>query len=105
MSAVAQLDFPLRLRIVNSADPWDGIEITAHSDPLNALGSFVRYTLAGAVTYGYLVTRMATDVRGTPWGMGLLYDVDSDAAADAPRPHKALDRRFRQRAEVEFTYA
>lgn len=74
-------------------------------DPLRSTGAFVVYDPDGTTRHGYILTRLAMDVRGERWGMGLLYDVDSSADAALPSSPAALDSRFRQRAEIEFRYA
>lgn len=102
---ISELDFSLPLQVTVAVDPFEGIVLSAAGDPLRAQGAFVRYTIDDAVHFGYILTRLASDVRGRRWGMGLLYDVDPTASDDLPLPNQALDARFRQHAEVEFIYA
>ena len=99
---VSGLAFPHRVRLSNTAAPYDGLVVEASADPLASPGAFLRYELDGALCFGYLQTRLAQEVRGARWGMGLLYDVDPDASARPPRPNRELGPRFRRRAEVEF---
>lgn len=102
MTRVAGLAFPFRVKLSNAVAPYDGLVVEASADPLASAGAFVRYELDGAPRYGYLQTRLAREVRGARWGMGLIYDVDPDASARPPRANSTPDSRFRQRAEVEF---
>jgi len=102
VTRVSDLDYPFRVRIENTVAPYDGLVVEASADPLSSHGAFIRYQLGDAHLFGYLQTRLASDARGTPWGMGLLYDVAADASAREPRKNRTLDGRFTQRAEVEF---
>lgn len=102
MTRIADLDYPFRVRIENSVAPYDGLVVAASADPLSSPGAFVHYRIDDALRFGYIQTRLSTEVRGAPWGMGLLYDVAADASAHAPRANRTLDSRFTQRAEIEY---
>ncbi|AUG28662.1 MULTISPECIES: hypothetical protein [Microbacterium] len=97
---VSELSFPVALRLINTVAPFDGVRVAASDDALHAAGAFIVYDTGAGPQYGYIDTRLARDVRGRRWGMGLLYDVDPTASAENVR--SPLDRRFRERAEVEF---
>lgn len=101
---VAALDFSLALTVTVAVAPLGGVTLHAAGDPLRSGGAFVRYTIEETVHFGYVLTRLATDVRGRRWGMGVLYDIEPTDSDDLPRPGHALDSRFRQRAEIEFVY-
>jgi len=105
MNRVSDQTFDLRLELFNAPAPFDGLVVRASGDPLRSTGAFVVYECAASKHYGFILTRLAMDVRGERWGMGLLYDVDSSADAALPSSPAALDSRFRQRTEIEFRYA
>lgn len=105
MTSVSELEFPVALVLSNSAAPLDGLIVRASVDPLHGPGAFVVYESDDGARYGYIQTRLATDVRGRRWGMGLLYDVAARADAVLPSPGETVGERFRQRAEIEFGYA
>lgn len=105
MTRVSDGDFDLALVLTNSPPPLDGLVLRASGDPLRSAGAFVTYESAGEARYGYIQTRLAADVRGRRWGMGLLYDVDASADGALPADGEPLGARFRQRAEIEFGYA
>lgn len=98
---VSDLSFPVALRLIDSVAPFGGVRVDASADVLRGEGAVVVYDTTEGARYGYIDTRLAREVRGRRWGMGLLYDVAPEASAAAPvgRP---LDRRFHERAEVEF---
>ncbi|MFT4136585.1 hypothetical protein [Microbacterium sp.] len=102
---VADLSYPVRLVFTNSVAPFGGLQVQASDDPLTGRSAFVTYVVDGVRRYGYVWTRLAADVRGTPWGMGLLYEVDAGAPSSPPRPNRAPGRHFRRLAEIEFGYA
>ena len=102
MTRISDLDFPFRVRLENTAERYEGLVVEASADPLSSPGAFIRYRMDDAQVFGYIQTRLATEVRGAPWGMGLLYDIAADAPAKEPRRNRTLDGRFTQRAEVEF---
>ncbi|MFT4229794.1 MAG: hypothetical protein QM602_05850 [Microbacterium sp.] len=102
---ICNLEFPIALRITVAPAPFQGMPLMAATDPLTSAGAFVRYELDGTEHYGYVQTRAAAEVRGRPWGMGLLYDVAPTASAEPPRPGHPLGARLRQNAEVEFVRA
>lgn len=105
MTRVSDDEFTLPLVLSNSPPPFDGLIVRASGDPLRSAGALVAYEIEGSTRYGYIQTRLATDVHGRRWGMGLLYDVDPSADAEPPSPGTPLGARFRQRAEIEFGYA
>lgn len=102
---VSDLEFTVALMLSNSVAPFAGLLVRASRDPLRSTGGYVAYEAEGRPAHGYIHTRLAADVSGRRWGMGLLYDVDPSADATLPSPGESLDGRFRQRAEVEFGYA
>ena len=105
MTRVSDEEFTLPLILSTSPPPFEGMIVRASGDPLHGPGALVAYESEGETRYGYIQTRLATDVRGRRWGMGLLYDVDASADADLPAPGAPLGARARQRAEIEFSYA
>lgn len=105
MNRVCDQSFDLSLELSNAPSPFGGLVVRASGDPLRSTGAFVVYEHAASTHYGYIQTRLATDVRGVRWGMGLLYDVPPTADATPPSSGESVSARFAQRAEIEFRYA
>lgn len=105
MTTIIDREFTHTVVLSNAPPPFDGLIVRAAGDPLRSTGAFVVYDLGGITRYSFIMTRLATDVRGERWGVGLLYDVDPSMDATLPSPGEALDGRSRQRAEIEFRYA